>query len=290
MFRTRFAPSPTGYLHLGHALSALTVAHFARQAGGEMLLRIENTDFTRCRDEYESAIFDDLDWLGLDWPTPVRRQTAHFPEYKKALQKLIDAHVVYRCFLSRKELMTIIDSNPEMSAHGPDGPVYFGQPLPASEEAHLIEQGTPFAWRLSIRAARDMLCTDWSDISYAERSSGGEMLVARHKATPEIFGDAVIARKDIGTSYHLASVHDDALQGITHVIRGDDLKQAVHLHRLLQVLLDLPEPVYQHHRLLTDDAGKKLSKRDESPSLKQMRESGVRTADVKAQIADLLQD
>ncbi|MCI5048574.1 MAG: tRNA glutamyl-Q(34) synthetase GluQRS [Aquisalinus sp.] len=288
MFRTRFAPSPTGYLHLGHALSALTVAHWAKVAGGEMLLRIEDTDFTRCRDEYEQSIYEDLKWLGLDWPKPVRRQSDHFPDYKAALQRLIDAGLVYKCFLSRKELMAIIEDNPAMSAEGPDGPVYFGTPLAASEEERLIEQGVPFAWRLSISEAKAALGAQWNQITYQERTDADQLTKKAVRVTPEIFGDAVIARKDIGTSYHLACVHDDALQGVTHVIRGDDLKQAVHLHRLLQVLLDLPEPVYQHHRLLTDETGKKLSKRDESPALKDMRTSGVSPDDVKQRLASLL--
>ena len=288
MFRTRFAPSPTGYLHLGHALSALTVAHCAKVADGEMLLRIENTDFTRCRDDYEQSIHEDLKWLGLDWPEPVRRQSDHFPDYKAALQRLIDAGLVYKCFLSRKDLMAIIEENPAMSAEGPDGPVYFGKPLAATEEERLIEQGVPFAWRLSISEAKAALGTKWKEITCRERSFTDRYAIKTVPITPEIFGDAVIARKDIGTSYHLASVHDDALQNVTHVIRGDDLKEAVHLHRLLQVLLDLPEPIYQHHRLLTDETGKKLSKRDQSPALKDMRENGVSLDDVKQRLGSLL--
>lgn len=276
-FVTRFAPSPTGYLHLGHAFSALTASRAAREAGGRFLLRIEDIDRTRCKPEFEAAIHEDLAWLGLEWETPVRRQSEHFGDYAAALEVLRDKDLVYRCFKTRKEILDEIARAPHLSADGPEGPAYAGVRLAGDEERALLAAGAPFAWRLSIGAAKTLLGGAYDDLSFTVDTPQGRRRV---KATPEIFGDAVIARKDNGASYHLASVHDDALQGVTHVIRGEDLYHAAHLHRLLQALLGYPEPVYSHHRLLTDETGKRLAKRDRAATLRALRESGARPEDV----------
>ncbi len=281
-FITRFAPSPTGLLHLGHAYSAILAFKAAREAGGALILRIEDIDQTRCRREFEQAIFDDLAWLGLEWETPVRKQSQHFAEYAEALDTLIDKQVVYRCFKTRKEITDEIMRAPHLSPNGPEGPQYIGAPLAAHEERALLAEGAPFAWRLSISAAKKLLGDSYDNLAFTEETQGGER--RRLQATPEIFGDAVIARKDSGTSYHLASVHDDALQGVTHIIRGQDLFHAAHLHRLLQVLLDMPEPVYRHHALITDDNGKRLAKRNKSATLQALRQAGVTPAEIRARL------
>lgn len=272
-FVTRFAPSPTGYLHLGHAYSALVAFKAAQEEHGVFLLRIEDIDQTRCRPEFEEAIYEDLEWLGLEWETPARRQSDHFGDYEAALQTLIDRKLVYRCFKTRKEIADEIARAPHFSPEGPEGPQYFGAPLAIDEEQALLTDGAPFAWRLSIDAAKRHLGEQYESLTFCEELETGER--RRVKATPEIFGDAIIARKDSGTSYHLASVHDDALQGVSHVIRGADLYHAAHLHRLLQTLLDLPEPVYRHHRLIMNDEGKRLAKRDKAETLQALRQSGA---------------
>ena len=271
-FVTRFAPSPTGYLHLGHAFSAITAFNAAQQADGDFLLRIEDIDQTRCRPEFETAVYEDLAWLGLQWKTPVRRQSDHFADYEAALDRLRAKGVVYRCFKTRKEILDEIARAPHLSPDGPEGPQYFGAPLAAYEEHSLLAKGAPYAWRLSIGAAKNLLGETYDLLSFTEQVENGEHRDV--KATPEIFGDAVIGRKDSATSYHLASVHDDALQGVTHVIRGEDLFHAAHLHRLLQALLDFP-PIYRHHRLLTDEQGKRFAKRDKSKTLQALRRSGA---------------
>ncbi len=280
-FVTRFAPSPTGLLHLGHVFSALTAYRAAREASGRFVLRIEDIDLTRCKPEFEAAIYEDLRWLGLDWETPVRRQSEHFDDYEAALATLQEKGLVYRCFKTRKDILDEIARAPHLSPRGPEGPAYVGAPLPAAQEQALIDEGAPYAWRLSMTAAKDCLGRQWNELSFTEVTPDGPRAV---NATPEIFGDAVVARKDNGTSYHLASVHDDALQGVTHVIRGEDLYHAAHLHRLLQVLLDLPEPVYRHHRLLTDEKGRRLAKRDKAATLQAIRDSGAEARDVIARL------
>ncbi len=280
-FITRFAPSPTGLLHLGHAFSALTASEAARAAGGRFLLRIEDIDRIRCKPEYEQAIYEDLSWLGLHWEKPVRRQSDHFDDYAAALQTLREKGLVYRCFISRKEILDDIARAPHLTPAGPEGPAYFGAPLPAPEERARLAEGAPFAWRLSIDASKNLLGPAYDALSFTEETQGG---ARRVMARPEIFGDPVIARKDNGTSYRLASVLDDALQGVTHVIRGEDLYHAAHLHRLLQVLLDLPAPVYRHHRLLTDESGRRFAKRDKAATLKALRESGAETAAIIARL------
>lgn len=270
-FVTRFAPSPTGYLHLGHALSALTAFDAARAAGGRFLLRIEDIDQGRARPEFEAAIFEDLAWLGLAWEEPVRRQSEHMAEYAGALQSLIDRQLVYRCFRTRKEIAEAIASAP----HGELGEAFRGEALPPEEETERLAAGEAFAWRLSLKKARAALGPAYFTLVFEDETG----LV---RAEPERHGDVVLARKDFPTSYHLASVWDDALAGVTHVIRGEDLRDAAHLHVLLQKLLDLPQPVYRHHRLVLGEDGKRLAKRDQSATLRALRESGKTAADVRA--------
>lgn len=270
-FITRFAPSPTGHLHLGHALSALTAFDAARAAGGRFLLRIEDIDRGRARPEFEAAIYEDLAWLGLAWEEPVRRQSQHMAEYAGALQTLIDRQLVYRCFHTRKEIAEAIASAP----HGESEERFRGEALPAAEEDAKLAADEPFAWRLSLKKARSALGPAYFALVFEDETG-----VVR--AEPERHGDVVLARKDFPTSYHLASVWDDALQGVTHAIRGEDLREAAHLHVLLQKLLDLPQPVYRHHRLVLGDDGKRLAKRDQGATLKALRESGKTSADVRA--------
>jgi len=272
-FVTRFAPSPTGYLHLGHALSALTALDAARAAGGRFLLRIEDIDQGRARPAFEQAIHEDLAWLGLEWETPVRRQSEHMAEYEAALQSLIERGLVYRCFRTRKEIAEAIASAP----HGESEDVFRGEALPADEEAAKLEAGEPFAWRLSLKKARSALGPAYFALVFEDETGAV-------RAEPEKHGDVILARKDFLASYHLASVWDDALQGVTHVIRGEDLREAAHLHVLLQKLLGLPQPTYRHHRLVLGENGKRLAKRDEAATLKALREAGKTPEDVRAML------
>lgn len=270
-FVTRFAPSPTGYLHLGHALSALTAFDAARAANGRFLLRIEDIDLGRARPEFEAAIYEDLAWLGLSWEEPVRRQSEHMAEYAEPLQDLIGRGLVYRCFRTRKEIADAIASAP----HGAAEERSAGEALPAEEEAQRLAAGDAFAWRLSLKKARAALGPAYFALVFEDET-------APVRAEPERHGDVVLARKDFGASYHLASVWDDALQGVTHVIRGEDLREAAHLHVLLQKLLGLPQPVYRHHRLVLGEDGKRLAKRDRSATLRALRDAGKTPADVRA--------
>lgn len=272
-FVTRFAPSPTGFLHLGHAFSALTTFDAAQVAGGRFVLRIEDIDRGRARPEFEAAIFEDLAWLGIAWAEPVRRQSEHMAEYEGALQNLVDRNLVYRCFRTRKDIAEAIASAP----HGQSEEAFRGEALPPAEEAAKLEAGESFAWRLSLKKARAALGPAYFALVFEDETG----LV---RAEPERHGDVVLARKDFGTSYHLASVWDDALQGVTHVIRGEDLREAAHLHVLLQKLLDLPQPVYRHHRLILGDDGKRLAKRDQAATLRALRESGKSPADVREMV------
>lgn len=273
-FLTRFAPSPTGFLHLGHAYSALTAFDAARQAGGRFLLRIEDIDQGRAREEFEAAIFEDLAWLGLVWEEPVRRQSQHMDDYQAALQSLIERNLVYRCFRTRREVAEAIANAP----HGEVSDVFVGEALPPEDEAARLEAGESFAWRLSLKKARAALGPAFFTLMFEDETG----LV---RAQPEKHGDVVLARKDFPTSYHLASVWDDALQGVTHVIRGEDLRESAHLHVLLQRLLDLPTPRYQHHRLILDETGKRLAKRDEAATLRSLRNGGKTPDDVRARLA-----
>lgn len=272
-FVTRFAPSPTGYLHLGHAFSALTAFDAARAEEGRFVLRIEDIDETRCKPEFEAAILEDLAWLGLTWETPVMRQSERLPRYRTALETLTERGLAYRCFKTRKEILAAMASAP----HGP-GEVWRGTPLPPEEEAERMAAGESFAWRLSLDAARDALGDNWGRLSFFDEELG------ETTAHPETAGDIVLARKDIGVAYHLAVVVDDADQGVNHVIRGEDLREACHIQRLLQALLDLPTPRYRHHRLILNDEGKRLAKRDEAQTLRSLRASGVTPVQIRKRL------
>lgn len=270
---TRFAPSPTGHLHLGHAYAALFAEEAARRIGGRMLLRIEDIDTGRCRPEFERAILDDLAWLGLAWAEPVRRQSEHFDDYRAALAKLAAMGLIYPCFCTRADIAREVASS-GAAPHGPDGPVYPGicRNLPSNEAERRRAAGQPYALRLDVRRAAGVA----GPLSWHDEEAG---TIA---ATPEIFGDVVLARKETPASYHLAVTVDDALQGITLVTRGLDLLPATHIHRLLQALLGLPVLGYHHHRLLLDPSGRKFSKRDGAVTLRSLREAGRRPAEVRA--------
>jgi glutamyl-Q tRNA(Asp) synthetase len=277
-FVTRFAPSPTGNLHKGHAFSALTAWSAARDVGGRFMLRIEDTDFTRCRPEYEAAILQDLAWLGIDWERPVRRQSEHRAGYDAALEKLREMGVLYRCFRTRKELMALAGVAPH--ANDPNDPHAFHHgPHPTAEEAERLANGEAFAWRLSLDAARERL-GDLSTLTWIEE----KVRPGVHHAHPEQLGDMVVGRKDIGAGYIIAAVLDDALQGVTHVIRGEDLIEVTSVQRVLQALLDLPTPVYRHHPLLLGPDGKRYAKRDGSVTLAEIRASGVTAAALRAEL------
>jgi len=277
-FVTRFAPSPTGYLHRGHAFSALTAFEAARAVGGTFLLRIEDIDATRVRREFEAAIFQDLAWLGLSWPTPVRRQSEHMADYEAALERLRVQGLVYRCFRTRKEIAQAMASAPHGAMEQ-----FRGAPLAAAEEAERLDRGEPFAWRLSLTAAESHL-GGFASLTFIEEGEGPSGERGTIAAQPTLGGDVVLARKDVGVAYHLAVVVDDALQGVTHVIRGQDLFEATHVQRVLQALLDLPTPVYRHHRLLVGPDGKRYAKRDRAETLRALREAGVTPAELRAEM------
>ncbi|RZJ83394.1 MAG: tRNA glutamyl-Q(34) synthetase GluQRS [Brevundimonas sp.] len=272
-FVTRFAPSPTGFLHRGHAASALA-AWSAAQAHPHrtFLLRIEDIDATRCRPQYEQAIYDDLAWLGLTWEHPVRRQSEHLADYFAALETLRRRGLVYRCFRTRKQVLDDIARAP----HGP-GEVFRGAPLPPKDEARRLEAGEPYAWRLSLDAAHETLGASYDRLSFVDET--GEVA-----ARPDLAGDVVLARKDVGVAYHLAVTVDDALQGVTHVIRGEDLRDAAHIHRLLQALLDLPTPVYRHHPLVLGPDGRRLAKRDMAETLRDLGARSVTADEVRSSV------
>ncbi len=279
MVVTRFAPSPSGYLHRGHVFSALTAAKAAGEAGGRFILRIEDIDTARCRPEFEAAIYEDLAWLGLEWETPVRRQSGHMDDYQAALERLRAEGLIYRCFKTRAELM-------DEAARAPHGPVaaYVGSPLPEAEEAGRLAAGEPFAWRLSLRAARDRLGADFDRLDFVEEGAGPAGEHGRLPASIRAAGDVILARKGLGVAYHLAVVVDDALQGVTLVTRGEDLFDAVPVQRLLQTLLGLPAPAYRHHRILRGPDGKRYAKRDRAETLRALRESGVDPAALRAEL------
>ena len=279
-FVTRFAPSPTGRLHKGHAFSALTAGRAAKGAGGRFVLRIEDIDPTRCRPEFEAGIYEDLAWLGLDWETPVRRQSDHLADYAAVVEALDRRGLLYRCFRTRKEILDVIGDAP----HGPAEAARPG-PHPAEEEARLLAEGRPFAWRLSLDRAKEALGgAAWDALSFIEEGSGPDGETGRVRARPETAGDVVLARKDAGTAYHLAVTHDDALQGISHVIRGQDLFEATHIQRLIQALMDWPAPVYRHHRLLAGPDGRRYAKRDRSVTLAELREGGLTPETLRAEL------
>lgn len=267
-FVARFAPSPTGYLHLGHAYSALDGWSRARQAGGRFLLRIEDIDRTRCRPEFEAAFLEDLSWLGLEWDGPVRRQSDHLEDYRQAMMRLQALGVVYPCFCSRKDI-----SAAQSAPHGPEGPLYPGTCRHLAPETATARQaaGEPYALRLDVAKAM-ALC---GPLTFDEEGAG---TIAAH---PEALGDVVLARREIPCSYHLCVVVDDDLQRVTLVTRAVDLLPATHIHRLLQALLGLTTPAYAHHKLLTDIAGVRLAKRAGAPSLRSLRESGLSPAETR---------
>jgi glutamyl-Q tRNA(Asp) synthetase len=272
-FVTRFAPSPNGYLHLGHAFSALTAFTAARAAGGRFLLRIEDIDGARARPELEAAIYEDLAWLGIAWETPVRRQSEHLDEYAAALARLEAMGLVYPCFCTRKEIEEAL-----AAPHGA-GSVYPGtcRGLDRTARATRLASGRPFARRLDLGAA----LARTGPLAFTE--SGVAVAVDPQRLRTEI-GDAVLARKDVPASYHLAVVHDDAVQEVSVVIRGADLAFATPLHRVLQALLGLPTPAYRHHRLLTDASGRRLAKRDGAATLRALRAAGMTADDVRAHL------
>ena len=277
----RFAPSPNGYLHLGHALSALINADMARVAGGRLLLRIEDIDRTRCRPEYEAAIYQDLAWVGLAWEEPVRRQSEHFSAYRDALDRLTAMGLVYPSFESRAEIARLIAAREQTGPwpRDPDGvPLYPGaaKELSADERRRRMAH-EPYALRLDMAKALARAGElDWTETGRGPRGETG-----RVPANAAQWGDVVLGRKDTPTSYHLAVVVDDALQGITSVVRGEDLFWATGLHCLLQHLLDLPAPTYHHHRLILDNDGRKLAKSTNATGLRELRAQGATPADIR---------
>jgi len=282
---TRFAPSPTGYLHLGHAHAALFAYEQAKKAGGKFLLRIEDIDQGRARPEYEAAIYEDLKWLGLEWPEPVRRQSDHIGDYRNAVAYLEALRLVYPCFCTRAEIMAEIAESAD-APHRPPAEPLFGadvQPpypgtcraLPVAERQRRAKAGEPFALRLDMAWAVAQATTMEGALSWTDQGKGTVI------AKPELFGDVVIARKDTPTSYHLAVTWDDHYQGVTLVTRGDDLFAATHVHRLLQAVLRLETPAYHHHPLLTDADGRRFAKRDKALTIRALREAGKSPDDVR---------
>lgn len=264
---TRFAPSPTGHLHLGHAASALFAWRRAREAGGRFLLRLEDIDPVRCRPDYAAAILEDLAWLGIDWDGPVRVQSEHMPAYQAVLESLEDRGLLYPCFCSRAAIQREA-AEAAAAPHAPDGSLRYPgtcRAMSVAERRSRLAAGEPHVQRLDIAAAMARVL---APLSFAESGAG------RIACAPEQFGDVVLARKGLPASYHLCVTHDDALQGVTLVTRGVDLLPATHLHRLLQVLMGWPEPGYAHHPLLTDDRGRRLAKRDRAATLRALRVAG----------------
>jgi len=269
----RFAPSPTGHLHLGHAYSAWIGWAAARAAGGTFLLRLDDIDAARCRPEYAAAIEEDLAWLGLDWDGPVRRQSDHLADYAAALARLEALDVVYPCFCSRKEIRAEVAAM-AAAPHGPDGPLYPGtcRGHDPAERAARKAAGQPWSLRLDAAAAARLT----GPLTWSEASQGTVSV------DPAVNGDVMLARKDAPASYHLSVVVDDAAQGVSLITRGEDLRHATHVHRTLQALLALPEPGYAHHRLIADETGTRLAKRADSFAIRRYREAGERPADVWA--------
>lgn len=277
----RFAPSPNGYLHLGHALSALIDFEMARAAGGRFLLRIEDIDGTRCRPEYETAIYEDLRWLGIAWEQPVRRQSDHLDDYRAAIARLSDMGLIYPSFESRSDIAALVAAREKDGAwpRDPDGaPLYPGasKHLQAAERTRRMAS-EPYALRLDIEAAVARTgALQWDETGRGPNGETGSIA-----ADPRAWGDVVLARRDTPTSYHLSVVVDDAAQGVTHIVRGQDLFWATSVHRLLQALLGLPAPAYHHHRLLLDTDGRKLSKSTQSTALRELRANSVTPRDIR---------
>lgn len=275
---TRFAPSPTGLLHCGHAFSALSAWRLAGKIRGECLLRIEDIDVTRCRPEFEVQLKDDLHWLGLEWREPVRRQSEHLSEYRAVADKLLEHGLLYPCFCTRKDIQREIQAAGG-APHGAEGQLYPGTCRRLSEAvvSRRITEGEPYALRLHLERALKVIS---QPLTWQDLRKGIQV------ANPGLLGDVVLVRRDIGCSYHLCVVIDDALQQVTHVSRGEDLFEATHIHRLLQALLDLPEPVYCHHSLICDENGRRLAKRDGSESLLTLRSRGISPADLQRRLFD----
>jgi glutamyl-Q tRNA(Asp) synthetase len=278
----RFAPSPNGHLHLGHALSAFVNSDMARAAGGRLLLRIEDIDQTRCRPEFEAAIYEDLAWLGLNWEQPVRRQSEHLAEHRAAIAQLEAKGLVYPSFESRAEIARLVA---EREVNGPwprdpDGaPLYpgSGRALTATQRAARIAAGEPYVLRLDMQAA----IAATGPLTWRETGEGPNGETGTVVAAPEAWGDVVLARKETPTSYHVSVVVDDAWQGVTDVVRGQDLFWSTSVHRLLQTLLAVPAPTYRHHRLVLDQDGRKLSKSTRATALRALRQQGAAPADIR---------
>tara|TARA_R110002020_G_scaffold64502_5_gene171166 strand:+ start:1347 stop:2243 length:897 start_codon:yes stop_codon:yes gene_type:complete len=280
----RFAPSPNGLLHLGHALSAILNHDMARDSGGRFLLRIEDIDLVRCTPELEAAIYRDLAWLGLEWETPVRRQSEHFADYATALERLREMGLVYPAFMTRGEVKARVAASeaegaawprdPDGSPHYPEDDRHRGD----GERRQLMAGGMRHAWRLDMEKA---IATVNRQLTWQETVDGTPIIVA---ADPAAWGDVILSRSDAPSSYHLSVTVDDAEQAITHVVRGRDLFQATAVHRLLQELLGLPQPLYHHHRLILDEDGRKLSKSEKSTGLQALREAGASAADIRRRI------
>jgi glutamyl-Q tRNA(Asp) synthetase len=279
----RFAPSPNGYLHLGHALSALLNADLARERGGRMLLRIEDIDRTRCRPDYEQAIYHDLAWLGIAWEQPVRRQSEHFDAYRDALARLQAWNLVYASFESRGDIAAMVEARGDGWPRDPDGaPVYPGSRagMGDAERKARLEAGEPHALRLDMAKA----VAHAGDLTWSEAGRGPAHETGDIAARPQAWGDVILARKEMPTSYHLSVVVDDALQGVTHVVRGQDLFWSTSVHRLLQSLLGLPQPAYRHHGLVLDSSGRKLSKSTQATALRSLRAGGATPADIRRMV------
>jgi glutamyl-Q tRNA(Asp) synthetase len=278
----RFAPSPNGYLHLGHAFSALLNFDCAQRANGSFLLRIEDIDTIRCKPEFEAAIYQDLGWLGIGWEAPVRRQSEHFALYRDAIERLSAEGLLYPSFESRAEIASLVA---QREADGPwprdpDGaPLYPGEAklLSSAARQRLLEQGAPYALRLDMAAA----CARAGELSWTERGRGANGETGEIEARPQAWGDVILARKETPTSYHLSVVIDDALQGVTEVVRGEDLFWSTSVHRLLQALLGLRAPLYRHHRLVLDTTGAKLSKSTGATGLRELRATGAMPVDIR---------
>ena len=278
----RFAPSPNGHLHLGHALSAVLNADIARAKSGRLLLRIEDIDRDRCSPEFEAAIYEDLTWIGLQWERPVRHQSEHWQDYRAALTRLEARGLVYPSFESRAEIARQVADRDGQAfwPRDPDGaPLYPGnaKSFPLDERKRRIESGKPYALRLDMQAAlKQVGPLTWQETGEGPGGEAGTIV-----ANPVIWGDVILARKEIPTSYHLAVVVDDAAQGVTDVVRGRDLFHATAVHRLLQELLGLPQPRYHHHRLILDADGTKLSKSTQATGLRELRARGANPADIR---------
>ena len=285
----RFAPSPNGYLHLGHAFSALLNFDMARKAGGRFLLRIEDIDTARCRPEYETAIYEDLAWLGVEWETPVWRQSEHMKDYRAAVKLLEDRRLAYPSFETRAEIAHMVADRESFARwpRDPDGaPLYPGlaKTIPDAERQSRIASGEPYAMRLDTSKAMDWTGPLTGALTWTETGTGPSGETGMVAAVPEAWGDFIIGRKETPTSYHLSVVLDDAAQGVTDVVRGQDLFWATSAHRLLQSLLDKPAPRYHHHALILDDEGRKLSKSTQATGLRELRKNGATAADIRKMV------